>query len=144
MKNHFFAIILIVAVFQQLNAQNPVQKEKWHWNNTKQDTIAGYTQVLKIDNIIYISGTVALDLSEKGIEDLYRALEVSLRSYGATFQNVVKENLFTTDIEAMKKLNHIRKKFYKKDYPAATWTQIDRLYMEEAKVEVELIAHLPK
>ncbi|WP_230978981.1 RidA family protein [Flavobacterium supellecticarium] len=65
-------------------------------------------------------------------------------SYGATFENVVKENLYTTDIEAMKKYNYIRKEFYKGDFPAATWVQIQRLYMPTAKLEVELIAHLPK
>ncbi|MCX8530764.1 hypothetical protein [Chryseobacterium luquanense] len=33
---------------------------------------------------------------------------------------MVKENLYTTDIEAMKKYNDIRKKFYNNDFPAAT------------------------
>jgi enamine deaminase RidA (YjgF/YER057c/UK114 family) len=31
----------------------------------------------------------------------------------------------------------------KKDFPAATWIQVVRLYMPDAKLEVELIAHLP-
>jgi enamine deaminase RidA (YjgF/YER057c/UK114 family) len=33
---------------------------------------------------------------------------------------------------------------YKGDYPAATWVQISRLYMPDAKLEIEVIAHLPK
>jgi enamine deaminase RidA (YjgF/YER057c/UK114 family) len=57
---------------------------------------------------------------------------------------VVKENLYTTDIEAMKKYNDVRKAFYKGDFPAATWVQISRLYMADAKLEIELIAHLSK
>ena len=44
----------------------------------------------------------------------------------------------------MKKYNDSRKVFYKNDFPAATWVQVSRLYMSEAKLEVELIAHLPK
>ncbi|WP_367330661.1 RidA family protein [Sphingobacterium multivorum] len=56
---------------------------------------------------------------------------------------MVKENLYTTDIEAMKKYNDVRKKFYSRDFPAATWIQVQRLYMSDAKLEVELIAHLP-
>ncbi|GAA0882835.1 hypothetical protein GCM10009120_14320 [Sphingobacterium siyangense subsp. cladoniae] len=67
-----------------------------------------------------------------------------MASFGATFQHVVKENLYTTDIEAMKKYNDVRKKFYNHDFPAATWIQVQRLYMSDAKLEVELIAHLPK
>jgi enamine deaminase RidA (YjgF/YER057c/UK114 family) len=75
---------------------------------------------------------------------VYQALEKSLKAFGATFQNVVKENLYTTDLEAMKKYNDARKVFYKRDFPAATWVQITRLFMHDARLEVELIAHLPK
>lgn len=127
-------------------AQNKnIKKEKWHWTDPlKQDTTAGYVQVLKVDNVLYISGAVALDITPAGITQVYRALEKSLNSFGATFQNVVKENLYTTDIEAMKTHNAARKAFYKGDFPAATWTQVSRLYMPEAKLEVELVAHLPR
>lgn len=122
-----------------------IKKEKWHWNkSSKQDTTAGYAQVLKVDNILYISGAVSTDITPDGITNVYKALEESLKSFGATFQNVVKENLYTTDIEAMKKYNAIRKSFYKGDFPAATWVQVTRLYMSDAKLEVELIAHLKK
>ena len=99
---------------------------------------------MKVDNILYISGTVSRDVTPEGITNVYKALERSLKSFGATFQNVVKENLFTTDIEAMKKYNDIRKAYYKNDFPAATWMQVPRLYMADARLEVELIAHLPK
>lgn len=125
--------------------QNDIVKEKWHWGNKlKQDTTAGYVQVVKVDNILYISGAVSTEITPEGITRLYKALEQSLQSFGATFQHVVKENLYTTDIEAMKKNNNSRKVFYKGDYPAATWTQVVRLYMPDAKLEVELVAHLPK
>ena len=67
-----------------------------------------------------------------------------MASFGATFENVVKENLYTTDIDEMKKFNYVRKKFYNNDFPAATWVQVERLYMPDAKLEIELIAHLPK
>ena len=94
--------------------------------------------------MLYISGTVALYIMPEDITRVYQNLERTLQFYGATFQNVVKENLYTTDIEAMKKFNYARKAFYKGDFPAATWVQISRLFMADAKLEVELIAHLPK
>ena len=137
----FFALITLICHAQD----NSIKKEKWHWDNpSRQDTSAGYVQVLKVDNMLYISGTVTSEVTPKGIQQVYQALEKSLKSFGATFQNVVKENLYTTDIEAMKKYNSVRKEFYKGDFPAATWVQITRLYMSEAKLEVELTAHLPK
>lgn len=139
-------IIFVFLLVTNIDAQNNnIKKEKWHWGNAlRQDTSAGYVQVVKVDNVLYISGAVARDVTPEGITGVYQSLERSLKSFGASFQNVVKENLFTTDIEAMKKYNDARKAFYKGDFPAATWTQITRLFMADAKLEVELIAHLPK
>ncbi|MCU0398890.1 MAG: RidA family protein [Cyclobacteriaceae bacterium] len=138
-------ILAFLSLAISATAQQPIVKEKWHWDQPlKQDTLAGYVQVVKVDNVLYISGAVARDVTPEGIAQVYKALEYSLTSNGATFQNVVKENLYTTDIEAMKKYNEVRKAFYKGDYPAATWVQITRLYMSDAKLEVELIAHLPR
>ncbi len=147
MKKIISLLIAFQAVFLlTLQAQNSdIKKEKWHFDNpNKQDTSAGYVQVVKVDNVLYISGAVARDVTPEGITNVYRALEKSLRSFGATFQNVVKENLYTTDIEAMKKYNEARKFFYKGDFPAATWVQVPRLFMYDARLEVELVAHLPK
>ena len=143
------AAVLITFVFiasTTLMAQdNNIKKEKWHWGNAlQQDTSAGYVQVVKIENVLYISGAVARDVTPEGITSVYQSLERSLKSFGATFQNVVKENLYTTDMEAMKKHNDARKAFYKGDFPAATWMGVARLFMADAKLEVELIAHLPK
>lgn len=135
-------LLLLLLMIHQLNAQQNIEKKKWNWG-TEQDTTAGYTQALKVDNVIYISGTVSRDITPEGITRLYKALEKTLQQYGATFQHVVKENLYTTDIEEMKKYNYARKVFYNGDFPAATWVQISRLYMSDAKLEVELIAHLP-
>lgn len=139
-------IIVCLLAIQQISSaqQAPIQKQKFHFGNGIQDTAAGYAQAIKVDNVIYISGTVALDITPEGIKRLYTTLEKTLAHYGAGFQHVVKENLYTTDIEAMKSHNEIRKVFYKNDFPAATWMQISRLYMPDAKLEVELIAHLPK
>ena len=140
------AVIFQVAFVLTLQAQQKtIEKEKWHWDNPlKQDTSAGYVQVVKVDNVLYISGAVAREVTPEGITNVYKALEKSLKNFGATFQNVVKENLYTTDMEAMKKYNDARKAFYKGDFPAATWMQVARLFMHDARLEVELIAHLPK
>jgi 2-iminobutanoate/2-iminopropanoate deaminase len=136
--------LLVMLSLLSLPSFAQISKEKWHWGQPlKQDTTAGYAQVVKVGNVLYLSGVPATEVTPASITQVYRALERSLQSYGATFQNVVKENLYTTDIEAMKKYNDARKKFYKGDFPAATWVQISRLYMPDAKLEVELIAHLP-
>ncbi len=146
--NRYFILLFAVMVSATASAQQTkatIGKEKWHWGNpNKQDTSAGYAQALRVGDVLYISGTVATELSEKGVSQVYAGLERSLKQYGLTFQHVVKENLYTTDIEAMKQLNYVRKQFYKGDFPAATWVQIVRLFMPDAKLEVELVAHFPK
>jgi enamine deaminase RidA (YjgF/YER057c/UK114 family) len=148
-KSFFMRAIMIMLVFSfilysQLEAQdNTIKKEKFHWGRD-QDTSAGYAQAIKVDNMIYISGTVSREITPEGIKRVYEALEKTLQHYGATFQNVIKENLYTTDIEAMKTHNAARKAFYKGDFPAATWVQISRLFTADAKLEIELIAYLPK
>jgi 2-iminobutanoate/2-iminopropanoate deaminase len=140
-----YPLLFLAASTAALGQSKDINKEKWHWDNTlKQDTSAGYVQVLKVDNVLYISGAVSREVTPEGITRVYNALDKSLKSFGATFQNVVKENLYTTDMEAMKKFNATRKAYYKGDFPAATWVQISRLFMAEAKLEVELVAHLPK
>ena len=150
MEKKFLNIVSFVIFIFLLNTNiaaqnNDIKKEKWHWGNAlQQDTSAGYVQVVKVENVLYISGAVATDVTPEGITRVYEALERSLKSFGATFQNVVKENLYTTDMEAMKKYNNTRKVFYKGDFPAATWMGVSRLFMADAKLEVELIAHLPK
>ena len=119
-------------------------KEKWHWGNAqKQNETAGYAQAVKSGNTIYISGIPTADMSAKGIANVYKALKKSLNAFGATSKDVVKESLYTTDIELMKKHNNVRKEFYKGDFPAATWVQVSRLYEAEAKLEIELIAQVP-
>ena len=150
MKKKFYNIASFVFFIFLINTNiaaqnNDIKKEKWHWGNAlQQDTSAGYVQVVKVENVLYISGAVARDVTPEGITRVYQSLERSLKSFGATFQNVVKENLYTTDMEAMKKYNDARKVFYKGDFPAATWMGVARLFMADAKLEVELVAHLPK
>ena len=150
MKKKFYSICVLTIISLLISgisiAQDKnIKKEKWHFGNAlQQDTSSGYVQVVKVDNVLYISGAVAKDVTPEGITRVYQALERSLKSFGASFQNVVKENLYTTDMEAMKTHNAARKAFYKGDFPAATWMGVSRLFMADAKLEVELIAHLPK
>ncbi|MGS2764697.1 RidA family protein [Sinomicrobium sp. M5D2P9] len=120
-----------------------IVKEKWHWgNDKKQNENAGYAQVVKVGNTLYISGVPTDDLSPNGIARVYKTLEECLNAFGASSKNVVKETLYTTDIETMKKYNNTRKEFYQGDFPAASWVQVSRLYESNAKLEVDLIAQI--
>jgi enamine deaminase RidA (YjgF/YER057c/UK114 family) len=140
---HFLPCIVLLLSFGASAQKLPISKTKFHWGR-QQDTAAGYTQAILTGNVLYISGTVGRGQTMADqLKSVYEGIEQTLKHYGATFQQVVKENLYTTDIEATKAANYVRKPFYKGDFPAATWVQISRLYMSTALVEVEVIAHLP-
>ena len=101
----------------------------------------GYSRAIQVGNTVYISGLVGMgDTMEKQLANIYAQLPKVLERFGATMNDLVKETAFTTDMEGLKAANDIRKKAYGTHFPAATWVQISRLYMEQAKIEIEFIA----
>ena len=61
-----------------------------------------------------------------------------------TFADVVKENVYTTDLEAFKKTKDVRKTFYGANLPASTWVEVRRLFLQTFVVEIELVAEYPE
>lgn len=76
----YLILLPFFLVFSRTFSQETkIKKEKWHWNKaSKQDTTAGYAQVLKVDNILYISGVVTNDITPEGITSVYNNLKASL------------------------------------------------------------------
>lgn len=143
-----YTLLLLVgcATGTAVSAQSDtISKKKFHWGGKQQDTTYGYAQAVQVGDVLYISGVPGMgpDMGAQ-LKSLYRGIEATLKAYGATFQNVVKETLYTTDITAVEQHNAVRKAYYKGDYPAATWVQVTRLLMPQALVEVEVIAHLTR
>jgi 2-iminobutanoate/2-iminopropanoate deaminase len=147
MKTILLLFFISFFILQSFGQSNQIIKKKFYEGKfNQQDTTAGYTEAVLVDNTLYISGWIGRGTIAEQLQEIYTSLGNILRAYGATYQNVVKETLFTTDIEAVKSNNSVRKAFYRGDFPAATWVQITRLYSAraDAQIEVELIAHLPK
>ena len=139
-------VIVLCLLALNVNAQvknNILKKEKFNIDKAGEDEI-GYTQAVKVGNTIYISGAVGWGKTEDALKLVYDELEKSLKNYHATFENVVKENLYALALDSVIKYKDVRKLYYKNDFPAATWVQVSRLYNESLVVEVELIAVLPE
>ena len=144
-----FLILVCISFFtlHSFAQSGQITKKKYYGGQfNQQDSSIGYTEAVLVDNVLYISGWLDKGTIADQLQGIYFNLGKILKAYGATYQNVVKETLFTTDMEAVKSNNEVRKVFYQGDYPAATWVQISRLYegRKDAQIEVELIAHLPK
>lgn len=149
MKTRIYAsaISLVIGLlnFHSLFGQSEIpaiEKEQFHLNEEIENAL-GYTQAVKVGKTIYISGITSGGDAATQIKNVYQALQKVLENYGAGFENVVKENLYTTDIEGIKQHLELRKSFYKGDFPAATWVEVSQLYDPSLKLEVELIAVLP-
>ena len=144
-----FLIIIGISFFAMhafAQSGQIIKKKFYNGKFNQQDSSIGYTEAVLVDNVLYISGWLDKGTIAEQLQGIYTNLGKILNAYGSTYQNVVKETLFTMDMEAVKANNEVRKVFYKGDYPAATWVQISRLYVgrADAQIEVELIAHLPK
>lgn len=119
-----------------------VQKQKLNlgpWENE-----IGYAQAVRVGNSLYISGSVGDGEMPAAIHQAYDTIARTLAAYKLGFQHIVKENVYTTDIEALKANQDLRKTYYRGDYPAATWVQVARLFDPQHVLEVEVIAVFPE
>jgi 2-iminobutanoate/2-iminopropanoate deaminase len=99
---------------------------------------------VRIGNTLHISGSVGRGDMAAAMHGAYDELKRTLAENGLDFRNVVKENVFATDLDAFIHNKDIRKEYYATDFPAATWVQVQRLYLPAFVVEVELTAQFPK
>ena len=103
----------------------------------------GYRQAVRVGDTLYVSGIAGAGAMPDAIKGVYGELRQVLAHYGLTFAHVVKENAYTTNLEALKANLAVRRAFYGRDFPAATWVQVSRLYQADQVLEVELIAVFP-
>ncbi len=133
------AAILIASVFATTLPANETPRIE----RVKVDTDIGYSEVVRAGDYVYISGNVGWGTMPEAVKIAYDSLEKLLKENGLTFADVVKENAYTTDMEALKAARSLRSAYYAGTFPAATWVQVDRLYNEGIVLEVELIAYAP-
>tara|TARA_R100000935_G_scaffold58775_1_gene97807 strand:+ start:2787 stop:3281 length:495 start_codon:yes stop_codon:yes gene_type:complete len=110
----------------------------------------GYTHAVKIGNSIKISGAVSMDNEgnptavgnlEQQMKNCYADLEKILTHYGCTFDDVVKEDVFTTDMTKFLEVAGYRTDIYKNQFPTGTWLGVKELAIPEFMIEIELEVH---
>jgi enamine deaminase RidA (YjgF/YER057c/UK114 family) len=135
-----FAALLLTASATVAQAQD---REIYHEFEGEKEF--GYAQAVRTGNTLYISGTVSpgATMAEQA-EGVYRRLRATLDRFGASPSDIVKETVYTRDVDAFAAVIAIRMRFLAGHTPAATWVQIQRLLMPEALVEVEMIVDLSR
>ncbi|SDH04740.1 RidA family protein [Winogradskyella thalassocola] len=113
----------------------------------------GYSHAVKIGNSIKISGAVSMDdegnptavgdLAQQ-MKNCYADLEKILKHYGCTFDDVVKEDVFTTDMSKFLEAAAYRTEIYKTQFPTGSWLGVTELAVPEFMIEIELEVHKTK
>jgi len=113
-----------------------------HLMNPPWEAVNGYTQVVEVNGTVYLSGVACSGESyAKAVPDCYRQLKVILDKLKLKPKDIVKETIYTKDLDAFITQIPARKAFYgNANYPAATWIGVSRLYLPEMVVEVDAIA----
>jgi len=110
----------------------------------------GYTYAVKIGNSINVSGAVSMD--DEGaptavgdflqqMKNCYSDLDKVLKHYGCTFDDVVVENVFTTDMPAFLEHAAYRNSIYTQQFPTGSWLEVKGLALPEFMIEIELEVH---
>jgi 2-iminobutanoate/2-iminopropanoate deaminase len=115
-------------------------------------TVGPYSQAIRQDNMLYISGQIPLDpqtnlLVEgdlaaqvkqilKNIEEIIKAADPE-----ATLQNVIKTTVFLTNLEDFTAVNEVFKQVFQVPFPARSTVQVTAL-PKGAQIEIETIAEV--
>ena len=88
--------------------------------------IGTYSQAVRVDNTVYLSGQIGLDPTNmtmvEGIEAQVNRVFQNLRAVadaaGGSLDDVVKLNIYLTDLGHFSKVNEIMATFFHQPYPA--------------------------
>ncbi len=113
-------------------------------------TDAPYSQATIMDDLIFVSGQVAMDPNTKTLvsgsmeDEVIQTME-NLRSLleemGSSLENVLKVTVFLTDMNEFQNFNEAYKKYFPKEPPARSCVEVRNLPFG-ASLEIEAIAHI--
>jgi 2-iminobutanoate/2-iminopropanoate deaminase len=109
---------------------------------------APYSQAVNIDKTIYVSGFVAFDprtgkVVDGGIREqatrVMESIKEVLGASGSSMEDVVKVNVYLTDMKDYGGMNEVFKNFFPKDPPARVTVGV-KLPFPELLIEIDAIA----
>ena len=116
------------------------------------DEKIGYVQAARVGKTLYISGSVrwhqnghafAAEEMRAQMRHAFNDIRQMLQTHGATVADIVKETVYTKNIEAAIEAEAIRNELYGDYSPQAKWVGVSRLLYPELLIEIGIIAKLP-
>jgi 2-iminobutanoate/2-iminopropanoate deaminase len=109
-----------------------------------------FSQVVVAGPFVFLSGILSMDGEGNCIgagnmamqvQTIYSHAREMLADQGLTFENVVREMIYTVDLQALGAAAPLRARFFETVRgPAATWVEVRGVYRPEYLLEVELTA----
>lgn len=139
-------------VEKEVQEEETVKIEEREYFNLRPETekAYGYTHAIKIGNDIKISGAVSMDNDgnptavgdfEQQMKNCYADLEKILTHYGCTFDDVIVENIFTTNMPLLLEHGAYRGTIYTDNFPTGSWLGVKELALPEFMIEIEMEVH---
>jgi reactive intermediate/imine deaminase len=112
--------------------------------------IGTYSQAIRHGRAVYLSGQIPLDPGtgqlvggaiEQQVRRVFENLAAVAEAAGGSFRNVVKLNVFLTDLTHFSALSEVMKEYFQPPYPARSTIQVAAL-PRGAAVEMDMILEL--
>jgi reactive intermediate/imine deaminase len=145
MKKLLVLLILIVSPAQTF-AETNTDKSAILTENAPAP-IGIYSQAIKVDNTIYISGQIPLDPKtgnliagdfNKQAKQVLNNLSAITKAAGANLDNIVKLTVYMTDLANFAILNKTMSEYFHQPYPARVVIEVKGL-PKQAPIEIEAI-----
>ena len=110
--------------------------------------IGPYSQAIRIGDLLYTSGQIALDpisgefvsgeIEQETQQTIQNILAI-LQADGMSLDDVIKTTVYLSDMDHFSRMNKVYKKYFTKNKPARACVQVAAL-PKGAKVEIDAIA----
>ncbi|WDE05553.1 RidA family protein [Thalassomonas viridans] len=113
--------------------------------------IGTYSQAVKVKNTVYLSGQIPLDPQtmevidgsfEEQAEQVFKNLVAVCEAADGTINDMVKVNIFMTDLANFATVNEVMSRYFKEPYPARAAIGVAQL-PKGVDIEIDGIMELP-
>ncbi len=118
--------------------------------NKAPDAIGPYSQAVKMNKMVFLSGQIAIDPNTQQFIDgdieiqtkrVLDNLKTGVEASGSSLDNVVRTTIFLTDINDFSKVNEIYASYFSRGKPARSTVCVAAL-PKNAKIEIDAIAEV--